>query len=235
VRRRLSTAGALGALLLLVAVPAVARAQPPAISSAVAISLTDVRVYFNQPIDPNSIQPGDFALTMADSDRQVTGATADPGGTSATISSTSPWFNGEAGSVHLTGPGAIAGSSGEPSVSTDLVKVGAAPGDFIPPTVNNMRLSTSRVRCWCGGNKVGVVFSTSQDAFRGFLTIFRGGARVGVRRIIARPGHNTYHWDGRINGRLLNHGTVRLQLRVVDLVGNVTPESQAPSRKLRIG
>ena len=231
-RRAVSIVGALGVLLLF-ALPAAAQAQP-AISSAVAISLTDVRVYFNEPLDPGSVQPTDFSLSMADSDRPVTSATVDPGNTTATISSSSSWFNGEAGSIHLTAQGAIASSSGQPSTSTDPVKVGAAPGDFIAPTVTGFRLTKGRIRCFCN-TKVGLVFSTSQDAYRGFLTVFRGGTEVGVRRIVARPGHNTYHWDGRVNGRLLNRGTFRLQITVVDLVGNVTPDNRAPSRKLRVG
>jgi hypothetical protein len=232
VRRLVSTLAALGALYLL-ALPAAAEAQP-AISSAVAISLNQVRVYFSEPVDPNSVQASDFSLTMADVERTLTGATVDPGNTTATLDSSQPWFNGEAGSIHLTGPGAIGGSSGQPSTSTDPVKVGAAPGDFIAPTVTGFRLTRSRIRCFCK-TKVGLVFSTSQDAYRGFLTVFRGGTKVGVRRIVARPGRNNYHWDGRVNGRLLNHGRFRLQITVVDLVGNVTPDNRAPTRKLRVG
>src|SRR3954470_14002671 len=97
-RRTAATLGAAGALLA-VALPAAAQAQP-AIVSAVAVSLTEVRVYFNEAVDPASIQPTDFSLTMADSERPVTAASA--GGTVATIASNTPWFNGEAGSMHLT-------------------------------------------------------------------------------------------------------------------------------------
>jgi hypothetical protein len=231
--RRLVILGALCALVFLAA-PAVASAAPPAISSAVATSLKDVRVYFNQPVDPGSVQATDFALSMADSDRPVTAATVAPDGQTATVSSSSSWFNGEAGSIHLTGPGAINSSTGEPSASTDPVKVGAAPGDFIAPTVSGFRLTRSRIKCWCGGS-VGLIYNTSQDAYRGFLTVYRGGAKIGVRRIVARPGRNNYHWDGRINGRLLNHGRFRLQITVVDLVGNETPLNRAPSRQLSVG
>jgi hypothetical protein len=230
VRRAAATLGAAAALLA-VALPAAAQAQP-AIVNAVAVSLTEVRVYFNEAVDPGSIQPTDFSLTMADSERPVTAASA--GGNVATISSNSPWFNGEAGSIHLTGPGAIVGSDGAPSAQTDPVKVGAAPGDFIAPTVQNFRVNPGKIRCFCG-RKVSIVFGTSQDAYRGFLTAFRGGTKIGTRRIVARPGRNNYHWDGRINGRLLNRGNFRLQVSVVDLVGNVTPANQTPTRKLKVG
>jgi hypothetical protein len=232
--RRVGILGALCAFACLATAAAVASAAPPAISSAVAVSLKDVRVYFNERVDPGSVQPSDFALSMADSDHAVTAATVAPDGLTATISSSSSWFNGEAGSIHLTAPEAINSSAGEPSASTDPVKVGAAPGDFIPPTVSGLRLTRGSIRCWCGGS-VGIVFNTSQDASRGFLTVYRGGRKIGVRRILARPGRNNYHWDGRINGRLLNHGTFRLQITVVDLVGNETPRNRAPSRKLRVG
>src|SRR5437763_1916842 len=134
-RRALVIASALVALL----VSAAAAQAQPAIVNAVAVSLTDVRIYFNEPVDPASIQPTDFSLTMADSERPVTAASA--GGTVATISSNSPWFNGEAGSLHLSGPGVIADTNGVQSTQTDPVKVGAAPGDFIPPTVQNLRIS----------------------------------------------------------------------------------------------
>jgi Big-like domain-containing protein len=230
VRRVAATLGAVAALLA-VALPAAAQAQP-AIVSAVAVSLTEVRVYFNEAVDPASVQPTDFALSMADSERPVTAASA--GGTVATISSNSAWFNGEAGSIHLTGPGAIADTAGTPSAQTDTVKVGAAPGDFIAPTVQNLRITPGKIRCFCG-RKVSIVFGTSQDAYRGFLTVYRGGSKVGVRRIVARPGRNDYHFDGRINGRLLNRGNFRLQVSVVDLVGNLTPVTQSPSRKLKVG
>src|SRR3954447_7963611 len=232
-RARVAIAGAVAALLS-AAVPAVAAAAPPAMANAVAVSLTDVRIYFNEPVDPGSVQPADFGLSMADSDRPVTAATVAPDGLTATISSNSPWFNGEAGLVRLTGPGAIGSSSGEPSASTDNVKVGAAPGDFTPPTIGSFRLTRQQIRCWCG-SKIGLVYSTSQDAYRGFLTVFRGGTKIGVRRIVARPGRNNYHWDGRINGRQLNRGRFRLQITVVDLVGNETPANRAPSRVLRVG
>ena len=227
------TAAVLGAAvaLLAVALPAAAEAQP-AIVNAVAVSLTDVRVYFNEAVDPASIQPTDFSLTMADSERPVTAASA--GGNVATISSSSAWFNGEAGSLHLSGPGVIADTNGVQSTQTDPVKVGAAPGDFIPPTVQNLRISPSKIRCFCG-RKVSIIYGTSQDAYRGFLTVYKGGRKVGVRRIVARPGRNNYHWDGRVNGRLLNHGNFRLQVTVTDLVGNVTPASQTPTRKLKVG
>jgi hypothetical protein len=231
VRRAAATLGAIGALLAAVALPAAAQAQP-AIVSAVAVSLTEVRVYFNEAVDPASIQPTDFSLTMADSERPVTAASA--GGTVATIASNTPWFNGEAGSIHLAGPGAIAGTGGDQSVQTDPVKVGAAPGDFVAPTVQSFRIAPGKIRCFCH-RKVSIVFGTSQDAYRGFLTVYRGGAKIGVRRIVARPGRNNYHWDGRVNGRLLNRGTFRLQVTVTDLVGNVTPPNQSPVRKLRVG
>lgn len=227
-RRAIAIVGALAALL----VSAASAQAQPAIVNAVAVSLTDVRIYFNEAVDPASIQPTDFSLTMADSERPVTAASA--GGTVATISSNSPWFNGEAGSVHLTAPGAIAGTGGDPSAQTDPVKVGAAPGDFIAPTVTNLRIKPGKLRCFCG-RKVSIVFSTSQDAYRGFLTVYRGRTKIGQRRIVARPGHNTYHFDGRINGRLLNRGNFRFQVSVMDLVGNITPVNQAPSRKVKVG
>ena len=72
-RRPAVSIGALAALILAVALPAAAQAQP-AIVSAVAVSLTDVRVYFNEAVDPASVQPTDFSLTMADSERPVTAA-----------------------------------------------------------------------------------------------------------------------------------------------------------------
>jgi hypothetical protein len=231
VRRRAALLGALVALIAGVAVPAAAEAQP-AIVNAVAVSLTDVRVYFNEGVDPASVQPTDFALSMADSDRAVTAATV--AGNVVTISSNSPWFNGEAGMVHLAGPGAVNDTTGAPSVQTDPIKVGAAPGDFIAPNVSNYRVSPGKIRCFCG-RKVSIVFSTSLDAYRGFLTVYRGGSKIGTRRIVARPGHNLYHWDGRVNGRLLNHGRFNLQVTVLDLAGNVTPAAQAPKRKLRVG
>jgi hypothetical protein len=227
-RRALLTLGVLGALL----VPsAVAKAQP-AIVSATAVSLTEVRIYLSEAVDPASVQPTDFALTMADSERAVT--TASVSGTVVQIGSNSPWFNGEAGSIRLAGPGAIAGTSGAPSTQVDPVKVGAAPGDFVAPTVGSFRVAPGRIRCFCG-RKVRLIFNTSQDAYRGFVTVYRGGTSVGQRRIVARPGRNSYNFDGRINGRLLNRGNFRLQVQVVDLVGNLTPLTQAPSRRLRVG
>src|SRR3954454_8856346 len=110
-RARVAIAGAVAALLS-AAVPAVAAAAPPAMANAVAVSLTDVRIYFNEPVDPGSVQPADFGLSMADSDRPVTAATVAPDGLTATISSNSPWFNGEAGLVPLPPPRGGGGSGG---------------------------------------------------------------------------------------------------------------------------
>jgi hypothetical protein len=65
--------------------------------------------------------------------------------------------------------------------------------------------------------------------------VYRGGTQIGQRRIVARPGHNKYHWDGRINGRLLNRGNFRIQVTVMDLVGNLTPPNQSLIRRLKVG
>jgi hypothetical protein len=224
---------------ILVAAPAVALAQdptgtpPPDPLRGLATSLTTVDVQFNEPVDPNSVQTGDFILEMAEANRPVVGASVSPDGMKVTLTSSSAWDPGTAGRVHLVAPGVILDPAGVPSTSADWVGVGAAPGDFVPPKVSRFHLTPRKALCWtynarrCPHPNAAWVYRATEDG-DAYIAVRRGSRLVGVRRYNGQPGSNYINFDGKINGRRLAPGRYTAQIGVQDAVGNRTPNAQQP-------
>jgi hypothetical protein len=231
------------ALAAAVAAPAALAADPsgppPNLIRGVANSLNTVVVQFTEPVDPNSVQSGDFILEMTEATRPVTGAAVSPDGTKVTLTSSSSWDPGTAGRVHLIAPGVVLDGAGVPNSSADWVTVGAAPGDFVAPVVSRFHLTKSKNLCWvyragsCPHPAVAWVYRSSEDG-DAYITIRRGGKRIGVRRYNGQPGSNFINFDGKINGRRLGPGSYTAQLAVQDQVGNRTPVSKQPKTKFTV-
>jgi hypothetical protein len=241
VRRLASSFAALAAAA--VAAPA-ALAQdpsgpPPNLIRGLATNLNTVVVQFTEPVDPNSVQTGDFILEMTEANRPVTGATVSPDGTKVTLTSTSAWDPGTAGQVHLIAPGVILDPSGTPNTSADWVTVGAAPGDFTAPVVTHFHLTKSKNLCWvyklhgCPRPGAAWIYRVTEDG-DAYVTVRRGRRLMGVRRYNGQPGSNYINFDGKINGRRLRPGTYTAQLGVQDVVGNRTPVAQQPKTKFKV-
>lgn len=212
---------------------------PPNLIRGVATGQNSVVVEFTEPVDPNSVQTGDFILEMTEANRPVTGAVVSPDGTRVTLTSPSGWDPGTAGRVHLIAPGVILDPAGVPNSSADWVTVGAAPGDFTPPVVTHFHLTKSKGLCWvfkrrgCPRPGAAWIYRVTEDG-DAYITVWRGRKLIGQRRYNGQPGSNFINFDGKINGRRLPPGTYTAQLGVQDVVGNRTPIEQQPKTKFKV-
>jgi hypothetical protein len=241
VSRVVATAAALAAAAI--AAPAALAADPsgppPNLIRGVAASLNTVVVQFTEPVDPNSVQSGDFILEMTEANRPVTGATVSEDGTKVTLTSSSGWDPGTAGRVHLISQGVILDRVGVPNTSSDWVTVGAAPGDFMAPVVTHFHLTKSKGLCWvykrrgCPRPGAAWIYRVTEDG-DAYITVRRGRKLIGMRRYNGQPGSNFINFDGKINGRRLRPGTYTAQIGVQDVVGNRTPVDQQPKTKFKV-
>lgn len=235
-RRAPAIATAAAAAALLAAGPGSAPAlagPPPALVRGVADSLSTVQIQLSDPVDPASVQPTDFNLEMVEAARPVTAVSVSPDGTRISLSSSSPWDPGTAGRVQLAGLGAINDRDGAPNASNDWVTVGAAPGDFVAPTVTRFRLTPNRNLCWVKGRRckkpnTAWTFRSSEDG-DAYIAVHKGRRLIGVRRYNGQPGSNYISFDGKIEGRRLTPGRYRAQIGVQDDVGNLTPANRQPA------
>lgn len=218
----------------LVAAPA-ALAVSPEIYVGVATSYNTVRIQPTEPVDPASVQPQDFFLTMAGVDRTVSSASASPDGQWIYITSPNTWLAGQAGLVHLTAPGALVDRQGNPSQSTADAHVGGAPADTVPPVIKRLTFTPSHNICTRSCRRPGTIidFGSTKDGFT-YLTVKRGARVLGIRKFLAKPGDNYLHWDGRVNGRPLARGSYRAYIGVQDVVGNVTPPDRQPFKTITV-
>jgi hypothetical protein len=198
----------------------------PDVSGAIATSRTEVRVRLTEPVDPATVDAGDFSLEMAGVSRPIAGIRVE--GSAVTLTSSSGWTYGDAGFVALTAPGALADGAGNQSVAATVTRVGAAPGDLAAPVATRLSLRPRRMcltpgrRCRRAGTTVAFV---SDEPGRAELVVMRGPRRVGVVRageVVA--GRNAKRFSGRVRGRKLRSGTYRLLLFLEDEAGNRTIE-----------
>jgi hypothetical protein len=199
----------------------------PNASFARALDTGTVRVDFTEPLDPNSVQAGDFKLTMAGADRAISGLSVAPDGSSVMLTS-SGWRAGEAGYVELTSPGAVSDSSGNAMTGAPRLRVAAAPGDFLAPLGARLAV-TPRTICLTRGRncrKPGLTirFVTSEPG-KARMVIKRSNKTLGSRLYgNVTAGLNTLKFNGRLGSRKLRAGRYRLLMYVQDQVGNVTDE-----------
>lgn len=210
----------------------------PFLVGAVATSLSTVDVQPSEPVDGQTIQPTDFAVTMAGVNRTVLGASASPDGTRITLFLDGGWDAGEAGSMRTLAPGAFNDTSGNFSQAPVQLHVGGAPGDFIAPVITNFRLNPTRGVCWVAGprckrERTAIIFRSSEDGDT-FITVFRGSRRIGERRYTGQPGSNYVRFDGKIRGRRLRPGLYSMRVAMEDEVGNRLPLDQQPRASFRV-
>jgi hypothetical protein len=198
----------------------------PIVSFARALDTENVRVDFSEALDPASVQPGDFKLTMAGADRAISSLSVAPDGTFVTLTS-SGWRAGEAGYVEMTSPGTVTDASGNALMSSQRMRVAAAPGDFLAPL--GSRLAATKTICLTRGRKCRrpgmVIRFVTTEAGKARMVIKRSNKTVGSRlygNIVAGP--NTLKFNGRLGSRKLRAGRYRLLIYVQDQVGNVTDQ-----------
>jgi hypothetical protein len=192
-----------------------------------ALDTDNVRVDFDDPLDPNSVQKEDFRLFMAGAERPISSATVSPDGLYVILTS-SGWKAGEAGYVEFTSVGAVNDSSGNAMTSAPRMRVAAAPGDFIAPLGARLSVSPKTI-CLTHGRgcrKPGMTirFLTNESG-KATLLIKRSDVTVGTRRYSnIVPGLNTLKFNGRLGARKLRAGRYRLLMYVQDAVGNITDQ-----------
>lgn len=209
----------------------------PTLRSAFAFTTNEVIVTPSEPLSGGSLNLSDFSLQMAGVPRQITSGAVSPDGMRVYLISSQPWNPGEAGALSLTRAGAIADAAGNANLTLSPVLVGAAPGDFSPPFVNTLKLSTSRVcltktrRCKRPGLTISFV---TNEVGKAIVVINRASNRRAgqfVKKVI-KAGTVKIKWRGTIHGRKLRAGSYVIEVSMQDNVGNVT--TSPPFKKFRI-
>jgi hypothetical protein len=205
----------------------------PWLVGAVATSQNTVTVQPSEPVDPGSVQNGDFVLEMATKTRVIDGSSATPDG-KILLYSHDGWQPGDAGYLSFSGPAAVTDLAGnESSTSTPQIHVGGAPGDFIAPVITSFKIKPNKKLCFLKGPKckkpgTALVFNSSEDG-DAWVRVYRGPRYIGTRRFSGQPGDNYIRWDGKIRGRRMQPGRYKMYVAMEDVVGNRTPEDQQPS------
>jgi hypothetical protein len=209
----------------------------PTLKSAFAFTTNEVIVTPSEPLSGGSLNLSDFSLQMAGSPRQITSGAVSPDGMRVYLISSQPWNPGEAGALSLTRAGAIADAAGNANLTLSPVLVGAAPGDFSPPLVNTLKLSTSKVcltktrKC----KKPGLTISfVTNEVGKAIVVINRASNRRAGQFVkkVTKAGTVKIKWRGTIHGRKLRAGSYVIEVSMQDNVGNVT--SSPPFKKFRI-
>jgi hypothetical protein len=209
----------------------------PTLRSAFAFTTNEVIVTPSEPLSGGSLNLSDFNLQMAGAPRQITSGAVSPDGMRVYLLSSQPWNPGEAGSLSLTRAGAITDAAGNANLTLSPLLVGAAPGDFSPPFVNSLKLSTSKV-CLTKTRKCkhpGLTISfLTNEVGKAIVVINRASNRRAGQFVkkVTKAGAVKINWHGTIHGRKLRAGSYVIEVSMQDNVGNVT--TSPPFKKFRI-
>jgi hypothetical protein len=199
----------------------------PTIRTAFALNTNEVIAIPSEPLADGSLNLSDFSLQMAGVPRAITSGAVAPDGSRVYLISSQPWNPGEAGGLSLTGPGKLTDVAGNWNTGTSPVTVGAAPGDFQAPLVQNLKLKPSKI-CLTKGKKCrhpGVTISfITNEVGKAVVVINRASNRRAgefVKRV-KTAGLVKITWHGTIHGRKLRAGRYVIEVSMEDNVGNVT-------------
>jgi len=199
----------------------------PTIRTAFAFSTNEVIVIPSEPLDGASLNLSDFGLQMAGVPRAITQGAVAPDGSRVYLISSQPWNPGEAGGVALAGAGRVTDTAGNWNTSTSPVTVGAAPGDFIPPVVQSLKLSPTKM-CLTKSRKcrhIGVTISfITNEVGKAVVVINRASNRRAGEfvKAVKKAGVVKIRWRGTIHGRKLRAGRYVVEVSMRDNVGNLT-------------
>ncbi|HEX6459814.1 MAG TPA: hypothetical protein VF032_12910 [Thermoleophilaceae bacterium] len=199
----------------------------PSLRTAFAFSTNEVIVIPSEPLAAGSLNLSDFSLQMAGVPRAIVQGAVSPDGGRVYLISSQPWGPGEAGGISLTGPGVLTDAAGNFNTATSPVGVGAAPGDFQAPVVQNLKLTPSKPcliksrRCRHPG--ITISFITNEPG-KAVVVINRASNRRAGEFVkkVAKAGVVKIKWHGTIHGRRLRAGRYVVEVSMEDLVGNVT-------------
>ena len=201
----------------------------PTLLSARAMTSDEVVITPSEPLYVPSVGVGDFSLTMAGTKRTITQGGIEPDGTRIYLISSQPWQPGEAGSVSLTAPGALADPSGNLSSSTAPITVGAAPGDFEPPVITGLKFKPTKMcltkTSSCRHPGTTITLTISEPA-RAVFTVYSGSNRRAgtfVKRF-KTAGVQRIKWGGSVRNKRLGAGRYVIEIAATDSVGNTTDD-----------
>jgi hypothetical protein len=226
----------LAAVVMLLALAPVALSQQdttgPIISSARALSLTEVRVTVSEDLDAGSVAVEDFDLVMGNERRRITGVNV--AGREVVLTS-SGWRAGEAGNVRFTGAGAVRDRAGNGNAGESSVTVAAGPGDNQAPEVTRLSVSPSTFCAARGSRCRGTGTTVSFEASEPGDAVLRvEGARKGSRTYkVEDAGLTKVRFSGEIRGKPLPPGSHRFSVVMEDSVGNSNAGS-APSVEVTV-
>jgi hypothetical protein len=199
----------------------------PTLKTAFAFSTNEVIVIPSEPLAGGSLNMSDFSLQMAGVPRAITSGAVAPDGSRVYLLSSQPWNPGEAGGISLRAPGVLTDTAGNFNTGASPVSVGAAPGDFQPPLVQNLKLTPSKV-CLTKGKKCkhpGVTISfVTNEVGKAVVVINRASNRRAGEFVkkVKTAGPVKIKWRGTIHGRKLRAGRYVVEVSMEDNVGNVT-------------
>jgi hypothetical protein len=199
----------------------------PTLKAAFAFSTNEVIVVPSEPLAGGSLNLSDFSLQMAGTPRAITQGAVAPDGSRVYLTSSQPWNPGEAGGISLTAPGVLTDAAGNFNTATSPVLVGAAPGDFQPPVVQNLKITPSKA-CLTKSRKckhVGVTISfVTNEVGKAVVVVNRASNRRAGEFVkkVKTAGVVKIGWRGTIHGRKLRAGRYVVEVSMEDNVGNVT-------------
>jgi hypothetical protein len=199
----------------------------PTLRSAFAFTTDEVIVTPSEPIAAGSLNLSDFSLEMAGVPRQITQGGVSPGGNRIYLLSPQSWNPGEAGAISLAGAGVLTDVAGNFNLGPSPLAVGAAPGDFQPPLVQNLKLRPAKVCLTraksCKHPGVTISFVTNEVGKAVVVINRASNRRAGefVKRV-RKAGVVKIPWHGTIHGRKLRAGRYVVEVSMQDNVGNVT-------------
>jgi len=199
----------------------------PTLKAAFAFNTNEVIVVPSEPLAGGSLNLSDFSLQMAGTPRAIAQGAVAPDGSRVYLTSSQPWNPGEAGGISMRAPGVLTDAAGNFNTGTSPVLVGAAPGDFQPPLVQNLQITPSKA-CLTKGPKckhVGVTISfITNEVGKAVVVVNRASNRRAgefVKKVRA-AGLVKIGWRGTIHGRKLRAGRYVVEVSMEDNVGNVT-------------
>lgn len=208
-------------------------ASPTPVRS-VAVSNAAVRLDFNEPINPASVTPGAFSLSVAGVPRAI--SSAGVFGNSVFLESSVPWQTGEAGSVALTGTMRVTDGGGNEVLGQPVLDVFSGPGESTLPQITSMRLSPNRfckkATSRCRRSKSTILIALNKPA-RVIFEVRRGGKRAKtmvsfVRRLDA--GRNRVKLTAVVSGKQLPASILSLRATAQDVARSASVPAEAVFR-----
>lgn len=207
----------------------------PTVVNAVGVSDNSVRVDFSEPISPAVAgHPEYFALTMGGLGREITNVGV-IGSSVYLYTLTTPWSNGDAGSVAFTGNGRVGDATfGNELIGQPSIGVYAGPGELTAGTVTKARVSPAKfcqrkTRKCSKRDRTYAYFSLNKDS-RVVFTVYSAKRRKFVLRYTRRltRGQHKTRLLGTINGRRIPLGGMYLRIVAEDNARNFSEPVEVP-------